>query len=97
MSPDTHPAVANLGSGVSSIDLADFIGQLAERARRRVITIGETQYGGQIQKFETLSPEKIFDELLDEVADGIAYLAMASIHAMAIRNQSRGVRGDDQE
>ena len=94
MSPDKHPAVLGLGSGVSSVDLADFIGQLAERARRRVITIGESQYGGQIQKFETLSPEKIFDELLDEVADGIAYLAMASIHAMAIRNQSGRVRGD---
>lgn len=97
MSPQNHPAVLNLGAGVSSIDLADFIGQLAERARRRVITIGETQYGGAIQKFETMNPETIFDELLDEVADGIAYLAMASIHALAVRRQSVPVRGDDQE
>ena len=94
MSPDKHPAVLGLGSGVSSVDLADFIGQLAERARRRVITIGESQYGGQIQKFETLSPEKIFDELLDEVADGIAYLAMASIHALALKRESYRIPGE---
>ena len=94
MSPDKHPAVLGLGSGVSSVDLADFIGQLAERARRRVITIGESQYGGKIQKFETQSPEKIFDELLDEVADGIAYLAMASIHALALKRESYRVSGE---
>lgn len=96
MSLDQHPAVRNLGSGVSSIDLADLINQLSERARRRVITIGETQYGGAVQKFEEMSPEKIFDELLDEVADVYAYSAFLVIHAMAIRNKSHGVRGDDQ-
>lgn len=97
MSLDQHPAVQNLGRGVSSVDLADLIGQVAERTRRRVITIGETQYGGVLQKFETMNPETVYEELLDEVADAYAYLAFGLIHAMALRNKSRGVRGDDSE
>ena len=97
MSLDSHPAVQNLGHGVSSVDLADLIGQISERTRRRVLTIGESQYGGRIQKFETMSPEKIFDELLDEVADVYAYAAFLAIHAMAVRNVANGVRGDGAE
>lgn len=96
MSIPDHVAVSHLGKGVSSVELADLIGQIAERTRRRVITVGESEYGGKIQKFETMNPEVIYEELLDEIADAYAYLAFAAIHAMALRNKSRGIRGDDQ-
>jgi len=86
-----------LGSGVSSVDLADLIRQIAERTSRRVITIGETQYGGQVQKFESMSPEELYEELLDEVADVYAYTAMLAVHAMAVRNIANGVRGGGDE
>lgn len=95
MSLSSHNAVASLGHGVSSVDLADLIGQIAQRTQQRVLTIGDSQYGGAVQKFETMSPEKIFDELLDEVADVYAYAAFLAIHAMAVRNVANGVRGDD--
>ena len=97
MSLDSHPAVQNLGRGVSSADLADLIGQISTRTQRRVLTIGESQYGGIVQKFETMSPEVIFDELLDEVADIYAYAAFLAIHAMAVRNVANGVHGDGEQ
>ena len=90
MSFSNHPAVTKLGGGVSSVELSDFIGQLAERTRRRVLGVGEDQYGGEIQKFETMNPEVIYEELLDEIADVYAYSAFLAIHAMALRNNSRG-------
>lgn len=89
MSFSNHPAVTKLGDGVSSVELSDFIGQLAERTRRRVLGVGHDQYGGEIQKFETMDPEVIYEELLDEIADVYAYSAFLAIHAMALRNNSR--------
>lgn len=94
MSLRHHAAVAQLGEGVSSVELADFIRQVADRTAQRVITVGETQYGGRIQQFETKSVEEIYDELLDEVADVYAYAAMLAVHAMAVRNRANEFRGD---
>lgn len=89
MSLAEHPAVRDLGSGVSSVDLADLIGQIAQRTQSRVIGVGHEQYGkGRLQKFETLTPDEIYEELIDEIADIYAYGAFLAIHAMAARNRA---------
>lgn len=77
-----HPAVFYHGSGVMSEHLADFIDRLSERTMDRVLGVGRDQYqdeNGQV--FETLTVGQQYEELLDELADAIAYIAFIAIKA----------------
>lgn len=78
-----HPAVRYHGSGVSTWDLSTFIARISDRAEERVVGIGHEQYGHLVgpQKFETYTPEEEYEELLDEIADAVAYLAFVAIKA----------------
>jgi hypothetical protein len=80
-----HPAILAHGSGVNSSDLSDFIMSIARMSASRVQGIGNEQYGGEIQKFETMSSEEIFQGLLEEVADIFAYASFLAIKAGALR------------
>lgn len=80
-----HPAVRKHGSGVSSTELGNFILTLADTAATRVLGVGAEQYGGERQRFETLTQEQQISELIDELADAYAYLAMVAIKALAIK------------
>ena len=82
-----HPAVVNHGSGVYSSDLADFTRALAEAAALRMEGVGDEQYGGEVQKFETESIGKYVDELLEEIADIFAYVSIIAIKALALRDK----------
>jgi len=75
-----HPAVTGYGHGVSTEELASFVEVLASRASSRVRGVGAEQYGqGSLQKFETLTAAEITTELLDELADVVAYASMIAI------------------
>lgn len=80
-----HPAVRQHGKGVAPEFLADFIMSMARMSAARVQGIGAEQYGGEIQKFETMSSSEIFDALLEEVADIFAYASFLAIKAGAAR------------
>lgn len=55
--------------------------QMARMSAARVQGIGAEQYGGEIQKFETMSRDEIFEALLEEVADIFAYASFLAIKA----------------
>lgn len=80
-----HPAVRQHGKGVAPEFLADFIISMARMSAARVQGIGAEQYGGEIQKFETMSSTEIFDALLEEVADIFAYASFLAIKAGAAK------------
>lgn len=80
-----HPAIRQHGSGVDPSSLADFIMSVARMSAARVEGIGAEQYGGEIQKFEEMSGEEIFEALLEEVADIFAYASFLAIKAGALR------------
>lgn len=80
-----HAAIQRHGSGITSEDLSDFIMSIARMSAARVQGIGQEQYGGEIQKFETMSSEEIFQGLLEEVADIFAYASFLAIKAGAVR------------
>lgn len=85
---DQHPAVTDHGSGVYSSDLADFVRALGEAAASRIEGIGNEQYSdgeGKPQKFETMSVDHMYNELLDELADVFAYLSMITIKILNTR------------
>lgn len=79
-----HPAVVNYGSGVDPADLSDFIMSTAALAAERVRGIGADQYGGEIQKFETKTVDELTRDILEEVADVIAYASMIAIKAASL-------------
>lgn len=85
-----HIAVTNHGKGVDSESLANFIECIADFAGGRVRTTGRLQYevqdtGGQ--RFEELSGVQLVDELVEELADTIAYAAMIAVKVLALRNE----------
>ena len=81
----SHPAILQHGNGVDPSSLSDFIMSVARMSAARVQGIGAEQYGGEIQKFETMSSEEIFEALLEEVADIFAYASFLAIKAGALR------------
>lgn len=90
-----HPAVVNHGKGVSTWDLATFMDRLHDRAVGRVFGIGQDQYadGNKPQRFETFNPSESYEELLDELADAIAYVAFIAIKAGAVTRALEGKNG----
>lgn len=80
-----HPAVLKHGKGVAPEDLSDFIMSVARMSAARVQGIGAEQYGGEIQKFETMSQAEVFEALLEEVADIFAYASFLAIKAGGVR------------
>lgn len=77
-----HPAIATHGMGIATSSLADFIRVLAELTAERVSSIGADQYAqGDVQAFEAKSPHEIFQEIVEELADVVAYVAMLAIKA----------------
>lgn len=66
--------------GVSTQQLAEFQRRFATYARLRLLGPGADQYvrDGK-QKFESLSPRQLVQELLDELADIVNYAAMLAI------------------
>lgn len=82
-------AVISYGSGVSSSDLAAFTRSIADAAARRIEGVGDEQYGqGELQKFETATVDHYVDELIDEVADIQAYLAIIVLKVLALRRRN---------
>lgn len=80
-----HAAVLTHGKGVDPSVLADFIMSMARMSAARVQGIGAEQYGGEIQKFEVMSPQEIYQALLEEVADIFAYASFLAIKAGAAK------------
>lgn len=81
----SHPAVRQHGKGVDPSYLADFIMSVARMSAARVQGIGADQYGGEVQKFELMSPAEIYEALLEEVADIFAYASFLAIKAGAAK------------
>ncbi|NDB65112.1 MAG: hypothetical protein EB168_05515 [Euryarchaeota archaeon] len=74
-------AVQDLGSGVTTDALVNFMDLFYDRVVERVEGPGANQYLEEdIQKFETMSIDQITDEMLDELADSWAYIAFAAVH-----------------
>lgn len=84
----THPAVRKHGHGVSTPELVNFMDNLHNRMIERVKGIGQDQYGGHIQKFETYTTDRLISETLDELADCLAYTGMLAIKLLsAVKEQ----------
>jgi hypothetical protein len=84
-----HPAVVNHGSGVYSSDLADFVRALAEASATRIEGVGDEQYNtGELQKFEVNSVDQYVNELLEELADVMSYLAIITLKILAFRQKA---------
>lgn len=80
-----HPAVIKHGQGVSSLELQDFVDQMAEIAQARILTVGHEQYGqGKVQKFETMSGRELGEGLIEEIADVYNYIAMMAIKYLSL-------------
>lgn len=78
------------GDGTSTPELADFIRILTEASIARVTGTGDEQYHlDGLQRYETLSLDRMVDELLDEVYDIQSYLAMIAIKIIAMRERAR--------
>lgn len=83
-----HPAVRKHGHGVSTPELVNFMDNLHNRMIERVKGIGQQQYGGRVQKFETYGPDRLVSETLDELADVLAYVGMLTIKMLsAVKEQ----------
>jgi len=77
-------AVHDLGVGVSTDSLINFMDLFYDRVVARVEGPGAEQYlDDNVQKFETMSVDDITDELIDELADTWAYIAFAAIHIIS--------------
>lgn len=80
----THPAVQNHGNGVSSKELASFIGHISSFAQERVMGDGKEQYEkDDHQVFENVTPSQLALAALEEFADGINYLGMIAIKMLS--------------
>lgn len=85
-----HPAVRKHGHGVSTPELVNFMDNLHNRMIERVKGIGQQQYGGRVQKFETYGPDRLVSETLDELADVLAYVGMLTIKLLsAVKEESQ--------
>ena len=85
-----HPAVRQHGQGVPTTELAQFIQLLTDAAKDRVAGVGDEQYGGEVlQKFERASIDDYVGELLEEVYDIQAYLAIIALKVIALRESRR--------
>lgn len=78
-----HAAVLAHGRGVDSVDLANFQAKLAELGQVRFLTVGARDYGGERQKFEGMTISSLVEGYLEEVADAMNYMTMASIKFLA--------------
>ena len=91
-----HPAVTRHGHGVPTGDLTSYIESFADYANSRVRTVGAEQYAqGRVQKFETFDIPRTVDELVDELADGVVYVAMLAIKVQAAMGRVQSMIGDD--
>jgi hypothetical protein len=77
-------AVKQHGLGVEPEVLANYIRDLGEFAASRVTSIGEEQYGGEIQAFENKSVAELRHDAFEEAADLVAYAAMILIKIKAL-------------
>ena len=58
--------------------------------------MGAEQYAqGRVQKFETFDIPRTVDELVDELADGVVYVAMLAIKVQAAMGRVQSMIGDD--
>jgi hypothetical protein len=74
-------AVTDLGSGVTTDALINFMDMFYDRVVERVEGPGASQYlSDDVQAFEKMSIDQITDEMLDELADAWAYIAFAAVH-----------------
>lgn len=80
-----HPAVQKYGTGVSSAELADFTQEFSQFAASRIMGTGHSEYGGDLQAFELKDHASFAQDIAEELADAINYVAMClarSLHAM---------------
>jgi len=77
-----HPAVSKYGTGVSSSELADFTQKFAEFTATRITGTGNREYGGEIQVFERKDHSSFAQDIVEELADSVAYLAMTLIRSL---------------
>lgn len=77
------------GRGVSTSSLVSFMEDLHEIVIGRVTSIGAEQYEmNNTQRFETYSQSRMLSEIVDELADCIAYIGMLTIKIMAAGRES---------
>ena len=73
--------------GMSSEDLARYVGEFIARTTRRVVGVGKDQYDeGSFQKFEGMSIPELLDMLQEELQDVAVYAAMTDILIQRYRN-----------
>ena len=80
-------AVMQHGNGVDPVELGAFIESVAALAANRVRGVGAQEYGGEIQQFETKTIDQLRNDILEEVADVMAYAGMIALKTFAMREQ----------
>jgi len=85
---DRHDSPVAPPEGLTSWDLAEWVGDFSTYATTRVLGIGAHQYdlAGR-QKFEGLDIQDICDELIDELADVVNYAAMLALKVTRVRDE----------
>ena len=84
-----HPAVRKYGTGVSSAELADFTQEFSQFAASRIMGTGHSEYGGDLQAFELKNHAAFAQDIAEELADAINYVAMCLARSLnAMQNAS---------
>ena len=84
-----HPAVRKYGTGVSSAELADFTQEFSQFAASRIMGTGHSEYGGNLQAFELKDHAAFAQDIAEELADAINYVAMCLARSLnAMQNAS---------
>lgn len=81
---------------MNSQQLADAVQLLADGAKSRILGVGDEQYSdGDMQRFESLQLEELFEWLQEELQDVVSYATMLSIRVGRVRStmQSAGLLG----
>ena len=66
--------------GLTTVELVEAQQRFTEYARQRIAGAGEREYSrGSKQAFEDMSVDRLIDELRDEIADSLNYLAFMDV------------------
>jgi hypothetical protein len=88
-----HPAVQKHGTGVTSDELASFTEALGSLSQSRIKGTGRAQYSLNFddcgQKFEQMTGDELVTGFLEEAADAINYISMATIKFLAAANAAK--------
>lgn len=85
-----HPAIPP--KGMSSKDLADYVGDFIRAAQARVNGVGDEQYSiPEGQKFEGMTPNELIQMAREEAQDLAAYAAMMDIRLARMAEKLGGI------